>query len=181
KVANSRVIYCLKARKMISKGCLYHLVRVRDVDFETPSLESDPIVKEFPEVFPDDLLGLPPEREINFCIDLLPDTQPVTIGEHPLVITGVFDLEEFIFRVVTQPISIHPYRMTSTELKELKDQLEDLLDKGFIRPSISPWGALCQAKVWEVDPKKTDAVKSWPRPLSLSDIRSFLGLAGYYR
>ncbi|WMV45761.1 hypothetical protein MTR67_039146 [Solanum verrucosum] len=109
-----RVISCLKARKMIFKGFLYHLVRVRDVDFQTPSLEPVPIVKEFSEVFLDDLPGIPPEREIDFGIDLLPNTQPIFIP---------------------------PYRLAPVELKELKEQLEDLLDKRFIRPSISPWGA----------------------------------------
>ncbi|KAH0669817.1 hypothetical protein KY285_023963 [Solanum tuberosum] len=69
-----------------------------------------PVVNEFPE----DLHRVPPERKIDFEIDLLLDTQP---------------------------ISIPPYRMAPAELKELKEQLKDLLDKGFIRPSISPWGA----------------------------------------
>ncbi|KAH0636085.1 hypothetical protein KY290_036497 [Solanum tuberosum] len=109
-----RFISYLKARKMISKGYLYHLVRVKDSSSESPTLESVPVVNEFPEVFPDDLPGVPPEREIDFGIDLLPDTQP---------------------------ISIPPYRMAPAELKELKEQLKDLLDKGFIRLSISPWGA----------------------------------------
>ncbi|WMV45891.1 hypothetical protein MTR67_039276 [Solanum verrucosum] len=104
----------LKARKMIYKGCFYHLVSVRDVDSETPSLESVPIVNVFLEVFPDDLPGVPSEKEIDFGIDLLPDTQH---------------------------IYIRPYRMALVELKDLKEQLQYLLDKGFIRPSISPWGA----------------------------------------
>ncbi|KAH0705972.1 hypothetical protein KY285_010496 [Solanum tuberosum] len=107
-------ISCLKDRKMISKGWIYHLVRVRDMDSETSILESVPIVNEFLEVFPNDLPDIPPEREIDFGIDLLPNTQP---------------------------ISIPPYRMALVELKELKEQLKDLLDKIFIRPSISPWGA----------------------------------------
>ncbi|WMV18712.1 hypothetical protein MTR67_012097 [Solanum verrucosum] len=105
---------CLKARKMISKGCIYHLVWVRDVDSETSSFESVPVVNEFSEVFPDDLPGIPLERKIDFDIDLFLDTQPLSI---PL------------------------YRMAPAELKELKEQLRDLLDKGFIRQSISPWGA----------------------------------------
>ncbi|WMV24600.1 hypothetical protein MTR67_017985 [Solanum verrucosum] len=89
--------------------------------------------------------------------------------------------------------------MAPAELKELKEQLRDLFDKGFIRPSISPWGApmlFVKKRDWslrmridygqlnkgiEVDPIKTGAVKSWPRPLSSTDIRSFLGLASYYR
>jgi len=106
---------CLKACKLISKGCIYHIVRVKDVESETPPLESVPIVREFPEVFPDDWPSFPPEREIDFVIDLIPDTKP---------------------------ISIPPYRMAPAELKELKAQLKDFLDKGFIQPSISPWGAL---------------------------------------
>ena len=69
----------------------------------------------FPNVFLEDLSGLPPEREIEFCIDIPPRTQL---------------------------ISIPPYRMAPTELRELKVQLQDLLDKGFIRPSTLPWGAL---------------------------------------
>ncbi|XP_075103597.1 uncharacterized protein LOC142178166 [Nicotiana tabacum] len=108
-----RFISYLKDRKMISKGYIYHLVRLRDVDAQIPTLQSVPIVNEFPEVFPEDLPGVPPDREIDFRIDLLPGTKP---------------------------ISIPPYRMAPAELKELKVQLKDLLGKGFIRPSVSPWG-----------------------------------------
>ncbi|KAH0723877.1 hypothetical protein KY290_005311 [Solanum tuberosum] len=100
-------------RKMISKGYIYHLVRVKDSSSETPTLESVLVVNKFPEVFPEDLPKVPLEREIDLGIDLLPDTQPIPIP---------------------------PYKMAPAELKELKEQLKDLLDKGFIRPSISPWG-----------------------------------------
>ena len=72
------------------------------------------IVRDFLEVFPEDLPGLPPNREIEFVIELV-------LG--------------------TSPISKAPYRMVPTELKELKTQLQELLDKKFIRPSHSPWGA----------------------------------------
>ena len=77
-------------------------------------MDEIPVVREFPDVFPDDIVGLPPEREVKFTIDLIPGTEP---------------------------ISIPPYRMAPTELRELKAQLEELLSKGFIRPSISPWRA----------------------------------------
>jgi hypothetical protein len=66
-------------------------------------------------VFPEELLGIPPDREIEFTINLLPNTAPISKAS---------------------------YRMAPLELKELKDQLQELLDKGFIRPSVSPWGAL---------------------------------------
>ena len=88
-----RIISCLKACKMISKGCLYHIVNVQNLDSEVPPTESVPVVSDFPEVFPNDLLSIPPEWEIDFFIDLLHDTNP---------------------------ISIPPYRMGPTELKELK-------------------------------------------------------------
>jgi hypothetical protein len=77
-------------------------------------LKDIPIVCEYPDVFPDDLLGMPPDRDIEFIIELQPGTAP---------------------------ISKRPYRMPPNELAELKIQLQDLLDKGFIRPSASPWGS----------------------------------------
>ena len=79
-----------------------------------PVLKDIPIVRDFPDVFPEDLLALPPNRQIEFTIDLLPGTAP---------------------------ISKPPYRMAPIELEELKKQIQELLDKGFIRPSVSPWGA----------------------------------------
>ncbi|XP_070036756.1 uncharacterized protein [Nicotiana tomentosiformis] len=98
---------CIYTSKMINKGCIYHLVRVTDIDAETPTLESVPVVNEFPEVFLDELLRIPLVREIDFGIHEMPGTQP---------------------------ISIPPYKMAPTELNELKEQLKDLLEKGFIRP-----------------------------------------------
>ncbi|XP_070046290.1 uncharacterized protein [Nicotiana tomentosiformis] len=109
-----RFISYLKARKMISKGYIYYLVQFRDADTQIPTLQSVQIVNKFPEVFPEDLTRVPSDREINFGIDLLPDTKP---------------------------LSILPHRMALAELKELNVELKDLLDKGFIRPSVSPWGA----------------------------------------
>jgi hypothetical protein len=76
-------------------------------------LDDIPIVCEYPDVFLDDLPGMPPDRDIEFVIELQPGTAP---------------------------ISKRPYRMPPDELAELKIQLQDLLDKGFIRPSASPWG-----------------------------------------
>ena len=74
-----RFISYLKAKKRICKCYLYNLVRDNDSILETSSLNSVPIVYEFQEVFPKDLPGVPPEREIDFGIDLLPDTQPISI------------------------------------------------------------------------------------------------------
>ena len=87
---------------------------VRDTTAEKISISDVPVACEFPDVFPDELPGLPPHREIEFCIDVVSDTTP---------------------------ISMPSYRMAPIELKELKELLQELLDKGFIRPNTSPWGA----------------------------------------
>ncbi|GJS78373.1 putative reverse transcriptase domain-containing protein [Tanacetum coccineum] len=78
------------------------------------------VVRDFPEVFPDDLSGLPPIREIEFRIELIPGATSVAKS---------------------------PYRLASSELEELSGQLKELQDKGFIRPSSSPWGALFFSKI----------------------------------
>ncbi|EOX94089.1 Uncharacterized protein TCM_003206 [Theobroma cacao] len=114
RVLPSCVISTIKALKLVQKGYPAYLAYVIDTSKGEPKLEDVPIVSEFPNVFPNDLPGLPPNRELEFPIDLLPGTAP---------------------------ISIPPYRMAPAELKELKVQLQELVDKGFTRPSISPWGA----------------------------------------
>ena len=79
----------------------------------SPNLASIPMVCEFPDVFPEDLPRLPPDRDVEFAIELEPGTAP---------------------------ISWCPYHMAPKELAEMKKQLEELLEKGFICPSSSPWG-----------------------------------------
>ena len=108
------LINAVTASKMLRKGCQGYLAFVVDWRQEGTRLEDIPIVKEFPDVFSDDISGLPPDRAIEFVIELI-------LG--------------------TELISIPPYRMAPAELKELKAQLEELLSKGFIQPSTSLWGA----------------------------------------
>ncbi|KAA0051866.1 ty3-gypsy retrotransposon protein [Cucumis melo var. makuwa] len=104
----------MKANKLLSQGTWGILASVVDTREQEVSLSSEPVVREYPDVFPDELPGLPPSREIDFAIELEPGTAP---------------------------ISRAPYRMAPAELKELKVQLQKLLDKSVIRPSVSPWGA----------------------------------------
>ncbi|GKD65946.1 hypothetical protein Tco_1308054, partial [Tanacetum coccineum] len=153
------------------------------------------VVRDFPEVFSDDLSGLPPLQEIKFRIELIP-------------------------RAV--PIAKSPYHLAPSKLEELSGQLKELQDKGFIRPSSSPWGALTReehevhlrlvlellkeeklyakfskCEFWlrevqflrhvinengiHVDPSKIEAVNNWEAPKTPYEVRLFLGLAGYYR
>ncbi|GJR64078.1 putative reverse transcriptase domain-containing protein [Tanacetum coccineum] len=109
-----KVISCIKARKYIERGSQLFLAQVTEKEPSKKQLQDVPVIRNFPEVFPDDLPGLPPSRQVEFRIELVPGAAPVARA---------------------------PYRLAPSELKELSDQLKELLEKGFIRPSSSPWGA----------------------------------------
>ncbi|GJY96679.1 putative reverse transcriptase domain-containing protein [Tanacetum coccineum] len=112
------VISCSKAQEYMAKGCQVFLAQIsakkEEDKSERKQIEGVPIVRDFPEVFPKDLPGLPPARPVEFQIDLIPGAAPVARA---------------------------PYRLAPSEMKELSEQLQELSDKGFIRPSSSPWGA----------------------------------------
>ncbi|XP_057251790.1 uncharacterized protein LOC130591863 [Beta vulgaris subsp. vulgaris] len=108
-----KLVSALKMQRLRQKGEQVFLCMVKDLTQEA-KLEDIPVVREYPDVFPDELPGIPPEREVEFSIDLTPGTAP---------------------------LSKAPYRMAPAELQELKTRLQELIDKGFIRPSVSPWGA----------------------------------------
>ncbi|KAA3484290.1 DNA/RNA polymerases superfamily protein [Gossypium australe] len=108
------MISIVKAQRYLEKGYEAYFVYVIDSKVSEKKIESVPIVCEYSDVFPEELPGLPPICEVEFGIDLLPGTTP---------------------------ISIAPYRMAPIELKELKSQLQELADRGFARPSFSSWGA----------------------------------------
>ncbi|GJV12052.1 reverse transcriptase domain-containing protein [Tanacetum coccineum] len=117
-VTRLNIISCTKTQKYMEKGFPIFLAHVTTKEVKDKSekkrLENVPIVQDFPEVFPEDLPGLPPTRQVEFQIDLVPGAAPVARA---------------------------PYRLAPSEMKELSEQLKELSDKGFIRPSSSPWGA----------------------------------------
>ncbi|GKC22475.1 hypothetical protein Tco_1024625 [Tanacetum coccineum] len=112
------IILCTKMQKYMLKGYhvfLAHVTKKMTKDkSEGKRLEDVPIVRDFPEVFLEDLPGLPSTRQVEFQIDLIHGVAPVARA---------------------------PYRLAPSEMKELSDQLQELSNKGFIRPSSSPWGA----------------------------------------
>ncbi|GJY73121.1 hypothetical protein Tco_0477552, partial [Tanacetum coccineum] len=109
------IISCTKTQKYMEKGCQVFLAQVTKKEIEVKSkeklLEDVPIVRKFLEVFPKVLPGLPPARQVEFQIDLV-------LGAAPLARAS--------------------YRLTPLEMQELYAQLQELSDKGFIRPSSSP-------------------------------------------
>ena len=112
--AMSNVISAMQARRFIRKGCETFLAMILDSKRDQVNIENIPVVREFPDVFPEELPSIPLEREVDLAIEIV-------LG--------------------TVPMSKASYKMAPTELKELKSQLQELLGKGFIRPSVLPWGA----------------------------------------
>ncbi|GJY42422.1 putative reverse transcriptase domain-containing protein [Tanacetum coccineum] len=105
---------CVKTERYISKGCQVFIAQVMEKKSDEKRLEDIPVVRDFPEVFSEDLPGLPPVRQVEFQIDLIPRAALVARAS---------------------------YRLAPSEMQELSDQLQELADQGFIRPSTSPWGA----------------------------------------
>jgi hypothetical protein len=119
-IKSLKLITCAQARKLLRprKDHLLpypaFLAYIVDKSKEEKRIGDIPVIRDFPEVFPDDVKGLPPQRQVEFRIDLVPDANPVAKS---------------------------PYRLAPREMQELSSQLQELSDKGFIRPSSSPWGA----------------------------------------
>nr|GEU74802.1 hypothetical protein [Tanacetum cinerariifolium] len=136
------VISCSKVQKYMAKGCQTFMAQISAKKEEDKSegkqLKDVPIVRDFPKVFPEDLPGLPPARPVEFQIDLISGAAPVA-------------------RAL--------YRLAPSEMKELSKQLQELSDKGFIRPN----------------PTKIESIKDCASPKTPMEIRQFLGLTGYYR
>nr|GFC04391.1 reverse transcriptase domain-containing protein [Tanacetum cinerariifolium] len=157
------IISCTKTRKYLLKGYPVFLENITTNMIKDKSeekrLQDVPIVRDFSEVCPEDLPGLPSTRQVEFQIDLIPGAAPIARA---------------------------PYRLSPFEMKELSDQLQELSDKGFIRPSSSPWGApflghVIDSQGIHMDPAKIESSKDWASPKTPTKIRQFLGLAGYYR
>nr|GEX47553.1 putative reverse transcriptase domain-containing protein [Tanacetum cinerariifolium] len=170
----------------VLRGCTLNLLdHLFDIDLMWIELAKEPAKKQlqdmlvicnFPEVFPDDLPGLPPPQQVEFRIELIHGATPVVRA---------------------------PYRLAPMELKELLDQMKELLERGFICPSSSPWGApmrliygpvitnfelekkIFQSRLFRlgvhVDPAKVEAIQNWSAPTTPTEVRQFLGLASYYR
>ncbi|GKA34713.1 putative reverse transcriptase domain-containing protein [Tanacetum coccineum] len=108
------LISYIKTERYISRGYQVFIAQVMEIKLDEKRLEDIPVVREFSEVFPENLPGLPRVRQVEFQTDLIPGAAPVAQA---------------------------PYRLALSEIQEQSDQLQELANRGFIRPSTSPWGA----------------------------------------
>nr|GEU47267.1 putative reverse transcriptase domain-containing protein [Tanacetum cinerariifolium] len=113
-VSRLKVVSCMKVKKYVDHGSYFFVAQVVEKEPAERRLKDVSVIYKFLDVFPKDLPGLPPPREVEFKIELVPGAAPVACT---------------------------PYRLAPSEMKELAKQLQELSDKGFIRPSSSPWGA----------------------------------------
>ncbi|KAJ0814205.1 putative nucleotidyltransferase, Ribonuclease H [Helianthus annuus] len=109
-----KLMSCTQARKYLRKNYVAFLAHVTADKGKGKSIQDIPVVRDYQELFPEELPGLPPARQVEFRIDLVPGANPIARA---------------------------PYRLAPSEMQELSKQLQELSDKGFIRPSFSPWGA----------------------------------------
>ncbi|GJW03850.1 putative reverse transcriptase domain-containing protein [Tanacetum coccineum] len=115
-VSRLKVISCIKAHKYVERGYHLFLAHVTEKKSKEKYMEDVPIIRDFLEMFPDDLPGLPPPRQVEFRIDLVPGATPIARA---------------------------PYRLTPSKMRELSVQLQELMEKGFIRQSSAPCDHQC--------------------------------------
>ncbi|XP_073119653.1 uncharacterized protein [Henckelia pumila] len=184
----THIISFMQAKQLVHDGCEAFLASIPLIELPAHhDISVVDVVRDFEDVFPVDVAGIPPDREVELFIDLVPDIVP---------------------------ISKEPYRLAPTEMKELKEQIQEFLDKDsyalgreehsqhlkivlevlrerklfakfekceFWLDRVEFLGHIIFKSGVEVDPSKVQAVKEWSIPRNSSEIRSFLGLAGYYR
>nr|GEX36657.1 reverse transcriptase domain-containing protein [Tanacetum cinerariifolium] len=141
-----------QAQKYIENGCDLFLAQVTKKGSKEKRLEDVPVIRDFTEVFPDELHGLPPPRQVEFRIDLISGAAPV---------------------------AHMPYRLTPSEMKELSEQLRELSEKVFMDLMNRVCKPYPDNNGVHVDPKKIEAIKNWTAPTTPTEVRQFLGLTAF--
>ncbi|KAL8120052.1 hypothetical protein AgCh_017255 [Apium graveolens] len=156
----------MQAKRLMRQGCEAYLAHVVNMKKEIPILDEIPKVREFPDVFTEELPGLPPDREIEFFIDLIPGAEPVSKAPYRMAPMEMKELAKTRY-------GHYEFLVMSFGLTNAPAAFMDLMNR-FLGHVVSKEGI-------KVDPVKIEAVSKWEQPKTPTEIRSFLGLAGYYR
>ncbi|GJZ21132.1 putative reverse transcriptase domain-containing protein [Tanacetum coccineum] len=198
-----KVISCIKARKYIERGCQLFLAYVTEKKPKEKRLEDVPVICDFPEMFPDDLSGLPPPRQVEFRIDLVPGVAPVARAPHRLaryhqlrikeedipVTTfrtryGHFEFQVMLFGLTNAHADEEEHGKHLKTILELlkKERLYAKFSKcDFWLDSVQFLGHVIDHNGVHVDLAKIEAIKNWPALTTPTEARQFLGLTGYYQ
>ncbi|KAL5576538.1 hypothetical protein UlMin_018237 [Ulmus minor] len=218
-------VSAMKARKWLDSGCTGYLAAVVDTTKKAKvELNDVPVVKEFVDVFPEELPGLPPDREVTFEIEVLPGTAPISKAPYRMApaelkelqtqlqeIDDLFDQLKgaVVFSKIDLRSGYHQLRIKESDIPKsafrtryghyesqedhanhLRMVLQTLVEHRlyakfskceFWLQSVQFLGHVISKDGLAVDPAKIEAVSKWAAPTSVTEIRSFLGLAGYYR
>ncbi|XP_010534696.1 PREDICTED: uncharacterized protein LOC104810198 [Tarenaya hassleriana] len=198
------IISAFRASRMIRKGDEAFLVVVTATQEAEMRLDETLVVRDFPNVFPEELPGLPPEREVDFCIDVIPGTEPVTIkNRYPLPridelldqLQGAqwfsrIDLRSGYHQIGVKAGDVQKTAFRTRHEQHLRLVLQRLREQklyakfskcAFWLQEVGFLGHVISAQGVQVDPAKIEAVMEWKTPTNATEIRSFLGLAGYFR
>ncbi|GJX75173.1 putative reverse transcriptase domain-containing protein [Tanacetum coccineum] len=173
------IISCTKAQVYLTKGCHVFLANITSTKDEDKSkgkrLEDVPAVQEFPKVFLEDLPGIPPTRQVEFRIDLVPGSTPVARAPYRLAPSKMKELAEELNKLTVKN------RYPLPRIDDLFDQLQGLSIYSKIDLRVQFLGHVIDCRGIHVDPAKIKSIKDWVSPKTPTEIRQFLGLAGYYR
>nr|GEY50524.1 putative reverse transcriptase domain-containing protein [Tanacetum cinerariifolium] len=197
-----KVKSCIKARKFIEKGSQLFVAHVNEKEPQEKWIEDVPVIRDFPEVFPDDLLGLPPPREEDIPITSFRTryghyefrVMPFGLTNAPAVFMDLMNrvcktyLDKFVI------VFIDDILIYSKDKEEHEEHLKTILELlkreqmyakfskcDFWLESIQFLGHVINSEGIHVDPAKIAAIKNWATPTTPTEVRQFLGLAGYYR
>ncbi|XP_016173137.1 uncharacterized protein LOC107615601 [Arachis ipaensis] len=190
----------LKVSKLpfdIGKECQGYILLAANTLGDAQNLDQIPVVKDFAEVFPEDIPEFPPQREIEFTIELVPVVGPVSIVPYRMALIELAELKTQVFRPFFDKfvvVFINDILVYSKTVKEHEQHLRIVLQ---ILKEQKLYAKLSKCEFWKeevkflghvvskgriaVDPSKVEAVMEWERPTTVMEVRSFLGLAGYYR
>ncbi|GJY64481.1 putative reverse transcriptase domain-containing protein [Tanacetum coccineum] len=180
------VISCIEARKYVERGCYLFLAHVTENKSKEERLEDVTVIRDFPEVFPEELPGLPPSRQVEFRIDLVPGAAPVhwnklTIKNRYLLprIDHLFDQLQgsSVYSKIDLQFGYHQLRIKEEDIPITAFRTQ----YGHFEFQVMPFG-LTNAPVVFMDlMNRIEAIKSWAAPTTPMEVRQFLGLASYYR
>nr|XP_043615896.1 uncharacterized protein LOC122587795 [Erigeron canadensis] len=183
-----KIVSSMKVRKYLRKEYHTYLAQVVDKRVKDKDPLKVKVVRDFLDVFPDELRGLPPARQVEFTIDLVPGATPVAKAPYRLAPSEMSYLDKFVI-VFIDDILIYS-RSKDEHEKHLRIILQLLRDEKlyakfskceFWLRQVQFLGHIVNKEGIHVDPAKIEAIKKWETPKSPMEVRSFLGLAGYYR